>query len=332
VSRDGALYFKASGLSGPGTAELILYQDQWIRIESQNFPREFEPFFPVYAKTKQALQVGDIGIDRIAKILILANKPGVINLKDKLADEAIDETACLHYSFKINKDGLKKEVEAVLGLSNAADIESYNRIIDNSDILGEIWIGKKDFLLHKTSYSIAYESAKAPLVKADLKIIVAGYNSDVSVVAPEQYRLGSEIFSEAAIKKEELTKGDQALRDDNSRKSGMKMLFEAQKKWYVANKRFYTCSVISGDCNGKQLNFPAAIGDFMSPDDPRKSGTVCGQDFVYCGLDNSKNSKSFCYYAKLSDGTFFTASPYGNFISSAAPQSFKECQQGVLVE
>jgi hypothetical protein len=34
----------------------------------------------------------------------------------------------------------------------------------------------------------------------------------------------------------------------------------------------------------------------------------------------------------MSDGTFFTASPYGNFIRSTVPVNFKECQQGTLVE
>ncbi len=334
VSSDNTLYLNATGLSGPGTAELVSYEGQWIKIDGSSISQEFGSVFPVYDKIREGAGIGDINIDQLARMLMAASKPAVIKPKDKLADETVFETDCRHYSFEVDKEALKIEVAAAMSGPNAAEVEKYDRIIDNESIAGEIWIGKKDFMVYKTSYSIGYEDAETPPAKVDLKIEASGYNSEVSVVVPVQYRLGSEIFGEVRAKKEQLVIVDQASRDDSLRKNDLKMLFSAQKSWYLANKRFYTCSTVSGDCGGKALNFPASIGDFMkvAPTDPRNAGTICGQDFVYCGLDNSKNPKSFCYYAKMSDASFFTASPYGNFIRSSAPKSFKECQQGTLVE
>ncbi len=334
VISDNALYLNATGLSGPGTTELASYEGQWIKIDGSGVPQEFGSVFPVYDKIKEEVGIGDININQLAGILMAASKPTVIKPKDKLADETVFETDCRHYSFEVDKEALKTEVAAALSGQNASEVEKYDRIIDSESVAGEIWIGKKDFMVYKTSYSIGYEDAQTPPAKIDLKIEASGYNGNVSVVVPVQFRLGSEIFSEVRAKKEQPVIVDQALQDDNLRKNDLKMLFSAQKSWYLANKRFYTCSAASGDCGGKALNFPASIGDFMTmaPNDPRNSGTVCGQDLVYCGLDNSKNPKSFCYYAKMSDGSFFTASPYGNFIRSSAPKSFKECQQGTLVE
>ncbi|HOX29666.1 MAG TPA: hypothetical protein P5080_00475 [Candidatus Paceibacterota bacterium] len=334
VSGGNAVYLKAGDFSGSSAGEIISYEGQWLKIDGTKIPEEFESVFPIYGKIKRAAEIGDVDLSQLVGILISAGKPDVVKLKDKLQEEQINGSDCRHYSIDVDKDKLKEEIAAVLANADPAEVDNYSRIIDKAAVSGEIWIGEQDFSIKKTAYSVSYDGSGESPAKIDLNIEVFGYNGDILVAVPDQYRLGTEIFNEVAAKKEALARNNLAEQNDGSRKSDMKLLFEAQKSWYLANKRFYSCSAAAGDCGGQSLNYPASIGNFLvsTPSDPEATGMVCGQDFVYCGLDNSKNPKSFCYYAKMSDGSFFTASPYGNFLRETAPATFKECQQGTLVE
>jgi len=116
--------------------------------------------------------------------------------------------------------------------------------------------------------------------------------------------------------------------NDKQRKADMAALVEAQKAWFAANGKYYTCSRSAGDCGGSLTGYPAKIGDYLpaAPKDPSgKTSGVCGRDFVYCGLNNVPYSHFFCYYAKLESGEYYTASHEGNFLRKTAPKIFEEC-------
>lgn len=121
--------------------------------------------------------------------------------------------------------------------------------------------------------------------------------------------------------------GQPAGNFDGQRKSDMQALRAAQLSWFEQNKRYYTCGTRGGDCKGKKNNYPLSIGTFMTltPADPENSGTVCGRDFIYCALDNTRYPKTFCYYARLSSGNYYTATFTGHFLRKSAPRSFVEC-------
>lgn len=115
---------------------------------------------------------------------------------------------------------------------------------------------------------------------------------------------------------------------DKQRKADMAALVEAQKAWFAANGKYYTCSRSAGDCGGSPTGYPAKIGDYLTaaPKDPSgKTSGTCGRDFVYCGLNNVPYSHFFCYYAKLESGEYYTASHEGNFLRKTAPKIFEEC-------
>lgn len=109
----------------------------------------------------------------------------------------------------------------------------------------------------------------------------------------------------------------------------MQTLILAQNNWFMVFARYYTCAIAAGDCLGKANNYPANIGAYLlkTPVDPQSTGMICGRDFIYCGLDNSKASRDFCYFAKLETGGYQTASPLGSFKRSTPPASFAECGQ-----
>ena len=108
----------------------------------------------------------------------------------------------------------------------------------------------------------------------------------------------------------------------------MAALAEAQRAWFAANGKYYTCSRSAGDCGGSLTGYPAKIGDYLTvaPKDPSgKTSGTCGRDLVYCGLNNVPYSHFFCYYAKLESGEYYTAAHEGNFLRKTAPKIFEEC-------
>ena len=121
--------------------------------------------------------------------------------------------------------------------------------------------------------------------------------------------------------------GDESA-NDKQRKADMTALAEAQRAWFAANGKYYTCSRSAGDCGGSLTGYPAKIGDYLTvaPKDPSgKTSGTCGRDLVYCGLNNVPYSHFFCYYAKLDSGEYYTASHEGNFLRKTAPKIFEEC-------
>jgi hypothetical protein len=118
-----------------------------------------------------------------------------------------------------------------------------------------------------------------------------------------------------------------AIRDEQ-RQTDIRALAAAQQIWYTDHKHFYTCGAAGGDCGGKKNNLPLMIGNRkLNGSDPINSGSVCGRDYIYCGLDNTGTSSQFCYYAKLEGGGYYAASANGSSKRSAAPPNLADCSE-----
>ncbi len=121
--------------------------------------------------------------------------------------------------------------------------------------------------------------------------------------------------------------GARAKARDAVRKSDMRQLISAQEMSYGDNDRYYTCSVLAGDCGGKADNYPSAIGTFMvkTPTDP---GT-----YTYKGLDNTGvgDDQKFCYYATMekeaASCAVYTSSNAGNVCKTAVPTTLTDCTE-----
>jgi len=119
--------------------------------------------------------------------------------------------------------------------------------------------------------------------------------------------------------------GDSAARDEQ-RQTDMRRLAAAQVSWYGDHKKYYTCGTAGGDCRGKVNSLPSSIGSAgNNAVDPLNAGRVCGRDYTYCGIDNTRNSTEFCYYAKLEAGGYYGVSRLGSFKRAAPPSSLADC-------
>lgn len=105
---------------------------------------------------------------------------------------------------------------------------------------------------------------------------------------------------------------------DARRHSDLHQLFIVQQEYYKKHGKYFG---IPGCTSGPDC-YPNSINDLFptTPKDPLNE-----EPYVYKGLNNDENDQKFCYYAKLTDGRFFTASHNGNFYKKKEPISLDDC-------
>lgn len=96
--------------------------------------------------------------------------------------------------------------------------------------------------------------------------------------------------------------------NDVKRKSDMRQLVSAQEMYYGDNGHYL-----------KSAAYPDAIGDYLStPVDPTTHEK-------YGAVSNAGNNEKFCYYAKLSNGTYYAATQSGNMELPGEPKTLAQC-------
>jgi|GEM_PF-4299405 len=119
---------------------------------------------------------------------------------------------------------------------------------------------------------------------------------------------------------------------DAGTKKDMATMFEAQKKYHDLNGRYFLCGPFKGDgsCDGFDDSYPfgaiyPVLDNVPSSEIDKIYGVEQRDQWEYKGIDNTNEPQQFCYYAKLMNGMYITASPKGNFQRSARPWTFEEC-------
>jgi hypothetical protein len=122
-----------------------------------------------------------------------------IKMVKKLPLETIGGELSYHFIFDLDREGIRAYLESLkayvntIGKDNSAlsafDPTSFSKDLDQlRDFQGEIWIGRKDALLHKLmlTFGIQPDIAKAEQVKVNLVSVVTGWNQPVSIVTPAE--------------------------------------------------------------------------------------------------------------------------------------------------
>ncbi|MFZ3099877.1 MAG: hypothetical protein WA103_01415 [Minisyncoccales bacterium] len=119
---------------------------------------------------------------------------------------------------------------------------------------------------------------------------------------------------------------------DNKVRRDMATMANAQKQYHELKGRYFMCGRFKGDdnCDGFDDNYPFGTMTPVLNDVPfSKMDQIYGinkrEQWEYQGIDNTDNPQQFCYYAKLINGGYYTASPKGNFERKNRPWSFEEC-------
>jgi hypothetical protein len=200
--------------------DLSQLKGEWIKIDQQsvtNFfektgskkltpemEKQFKEEMEKQEKMQKELQ------EEMKKIL---KERRVLVVEKEFEDKKIGKQKVYHYSVKIDKKELSKAILEILkkteekmlkesGITPTFDIEKIKKemeeILKNfGEIKGELWIGKKDYLLYKFTLETQAELELAK-EKVNLSIKFASENSEfnqpVKVTPPSEYKDFSEIL------------------------------------------------------------------------------------------------------------------------------------------
>ncbi len=304
---------------------------QWLAMDTSdenlaryNLPGRDMGYFTRISKAQIQL-LAQVLIDGHVLTVIAKTEEKVSGSDCYRLELSVDKAALAGSIVKVNAELSKNE-----GLKNF--LVTLNQLALQGDFKNvTVWMGKNDLLPRKLTFIISVVNATSSYEqKIDLKgnLTIDNLNLPISIEQPQVYKNIGDIVSTIT------PDNTNSLDYDAERIYHMKELANAQTMWVADHQGdYYTCSETGGDCRGRENNYPSKIEPRLAgftPSDPNQTGgknkdAICGQGYVYCALDNSKNAKQFCYYAKLERGFFYTSSPAGNFLRAAAPKNFAEC-------
>jgi hypothetical protein len=125
----------------------------------------------------------------------------IIKLTNQLKDEKIDSVSTRHYKFAVDKTEIKNlvlkinEVVASEDRPTAAEMAELDEELAQADLPeGEIWIGKKDFLPYKVTFTFEIKETEkvSGSGRIDFVFKFKNFNQPVSVVAPSSSKTISE--------------------------------------------------------------------------------------------------------------------------------------------
>lgn len=295
---------------------------KWLSVDAEQLQNDLQSGMLGYAESGK--EPGEeMSAEKIEQIRSLAKKYDVLTEIRKLPDEKIGDTDCFHYQFVFNKEaaaGLIAEAVAISGGDPAdeAGFSDFRKKLEQIDLSdNELWIGKKDNLPYKLKVTAAANDSESHY-STTLRFIYRAnkYNAPVEITEPAGSRPLKDVM-------EESYGNARSKARDARRQSDMRQLVSAQEMYYEENDKYLTSAAM-----------PTAIGDYMPKvcSDPGGGTAIaCSQPepaFVYCAIDNTADAQKFCYYGKLENGGYYTASHNGNFKRSSAPETLDECGQG----
>ena len=128
----------------------------------------------------------------------LSKNASFIKMVKRFNPEEISGEMSYHFAFDLDKEGIAaylnslKEYLNAIGKNDSAlsafDPTSYSESLENiKDFKGELWIGKKDKLLHKItiSFGVSPEEEKPEQIKLNIVSIFRDWNAPIQIVAPE---------------------------------------------------------------------------------------------------------------------------------------------------
>lgn len=132
------------------------------------------------------------------KEIRLASTAAVLNVVEKLPDEKLDGVATYHYRVKFNIPKMRAYVERIFEIVNYSSTEEGQAMLDRvmkeaENARGELWIGKRDSLLYRTTIEWPFhyalpENDESADINISLTINNSKFNEPVTVTAPPDAR------------------------------------------------------------------------------------------------------------------------------------------------
>ncbi len=212
---DEKLYLKFTTLPSIPFFNLTPIKNVWIRFDEESFNellREFSQYNlsqPLEDLEKQKKKQKEVQ-KRIREIIKNAN---IIVVKKELPDETIGAEKVYHYLIALDRKELSRAVsecikayeeaiESEIGTGMIEDEEELKNSLEKflnkiGDIEGEIWIGKRDYLLYKLKIEKDINLKnfnEEGMLSLRFLMINSDFNSPVKVTPPAKYKTLKEVF------------------------------------------------------------------------------------------------------------------------------------------
>jgi len=186
--------------------DLSQLKDEWIKIDSQ-FLKDFmggedKKSTEEEQKVEKELQ------EKIKKVF---REKRILLVEKELEDEEIGGKKVYHYLVRVNKSEFSNAIVEILknteksmleesGATLTLDPEKFKKeILDKlGEIKGQLWIGKKDYLLYKSTFETEVElETKKGKVNFSFKFNNENskFNQPVKITLPSEYKNFSEILA-----------------------------------------------------------------------------------------------------------------------------------------
>ena len=199
------IYFRLTNAPNLGFFDLSFLRNQWIKIDpeaiKENFKlKEFEEQLEEIQKEQE------LSLKQIEKIKRVVSHVEIFKVIKKLPKEKIDGIDTYHYEFILDKEKtmqLFMEINKIIRDKSSVEKEFQQEINEASKeikaLTGEVWIGKKDLLLHKILLKISFGKniEEAERVESGNVIIITqfkNYNKPMQIDIPASAKPIEEIL------------------------------------------------------------------------------------------------------------------------------------------
>ncbi|MDI6603260.1 MAG: hypothetical protein QME57_04100 [Patescibacteria group bacterium] len=208
---DQVIYLRLNNIPNLGFLNLFFdlsfLTNQWIKMDLQVIKEQFglEEFEKQIKETEKQQELTP---EQIKKLRQIVAQTKVFKITEKLPSEKIEGINTHHYRFMIDKEMLKKLIANLMmvGQKETLTEKELPEIISKFDkslkaiefIGGEIWIGKKDFLLYKISLTIDLKETTESETAGELitTLLFKNHNKPVQIDIPSPTKEIEEILGE----------------------------------------------------------------------------------------------------------------------------------------
>ncbi|MDA3803069.1 MAG: thrombospondin type 3 repeat-containing protein [Patescibacteria group bacterium] len=205
------IYFSLTSLPSIDFLDFSLLENQWVKVDIKEIEDQ------VGQEVTEKKESFDLTSEQKEKIKKKLEESSSFEITEKLDSETINNINTYHYKYKINNENLVILIEEISKIINEDELddnelpEIKNTLENYEDFEGEIWIGKKDYFLHKITLKIqAKEETEKNKEKnkeetetdnnidnIDIAIQLKNHNQDIEITAPESSKSIEQFIEEA---------------------------------------------------------------------------------------------------------------------------------------
>lgn len=303
--------------------------EQWFRFNEQDIQEAAKILGVDEILEEYKKEVGaqnreyELSAEQEERLMNLAKETQFLSVKEKMPDEILyeegGETKTFHYVIGFNEAGIKKYIsDGFVIMKMEKQYGEIKREIENgiaelTKARTEIWIGKKDRLLHKASVSFK-DKGEGSVGKeyASASLSLFNFNKPAEIREPSEFKTAKDlalIYLGAMEKAREQARDARRQSDAHQIALAMEMYFDSHNATYPNLPD--VAAPIPADAK--------ILKDFFSgmPQDPMNQG-----EYMYFWTDAGRPKQGYCVWTKLENqekGQYALSNAKGYALTNTPP-------------